>query len=353
MNDFSESIIEWYEKNKRDLPWRNTNNPYYIWISEVILQQTRVDQGLPYYIKFIESFPQIELLAQAPQDEVLRLWQGLGYYSRGRNLHFTAKQIVDDFGGIFPTEYENLIRLKGIGSYTASAISSFCNNEHRAVVDGNVYRVLSRYFGIDTDISSNQAKKQFQELAESLLNKKKSGQHNQAIMEFGALQCVPKNPSCDKCPLKNSCAALQNKMVDRLPVKTKKIKSKKRYFNYLMIIDEDERVLVNKRTSGDIWEGLYEFPLVETDDEMNYHTIASNPAFKKITRERKYNIAAVSNVFKHQLTHQTIYCKFFTLKIKDCANETLFSIVSWNEFDKYPKPILIQRFYQINQLKMK
>lgn len=353
MNDFSESIILWYEKNKRDLPWRNTQNPYYIWISEIILQQTRVDQGLPYYYKFTESFPEIELLAEAPQDEVLRLWQGLGYYSRGRNLHYTAKQVVQDFGGIFPTQYEKLIRLKGIGGYTAAAISSFCGNEQRAVLDGNVYRVLSRYFGINTDISSNQAKVQFQELAASVLNKKKPGLHNQAIMEFGALQCVPKNPSCESCPLQASCAAFQKKIVDRLPVKTKKVKPRKRYFNYLILIDDLEQIMISKRSSGDIWEGLYEFPLIETEKEIDATELAGSGEFKNFTGRKKYTISSVSSIFKHQLTHQTIFCKFFTIKIVQTTNEKHFKIVGLNDFEKYPKPILIQRWYQNNRLKMK
>jgi A/G-specific adenine glycosylase len=207
MNNFSQTIISWYQINKRDLPWRDTTNPYYIWLSEIILQQTRVDQGLPYYIKFVAAFPTVEDLAKASQDEVLRLWQGLGYYSRGRNLHFTANQVVKDFGGVFPSNYDDLLKLKGVGNYTAAAIASFCWNQKKAVVDGNVYRVLARYFGIESDISLTNTQKNFQNLANELLNSKKPGLHNQAIMEFGALQCVPKQPNCMSCPLQSTCVA--------------------------------------------------------------------------------------------------------------------------------------------------
>ena len=349
MKEFGDKIIDWYLLNKRELPWRNTKNPYYIWLSEVILQQTRVEQGLPYYIKFIEKFPKIEDLAKSDQNEVLRLWQGLGYYARGRNLHHTANLVMNEFDGIFPTKFDHLIQLKGIGNYTAAAISSFCTNEAKAVVDGNVYRVLARYFGLQSDISLLKTQKEFQSLANELLNKKRAGLYNQAIMEFGALQCVPKNPLCNICPLNDSCAAFAQNKVFQLPVKSKKLKIKTRYFIYLVITD-GIHVSIHKRTAGDIWEGLYEFPLIESEQDLDEISILNSAAFKKVVRNSNYQILSISNVFRHKLTHQTINCKFKKIKIAQFTNKSNFEIVSWNSFETYPKPIIIQRFYINNKL---
>ncbi len=347
MENFSEKLIAWYEVNKRDLPWRKTRNPYYIWLSEIILQQTRVDQGLPYYIKFVETFPTIEELANASQDEVLRLWQGLGYYSRGRNLHFTAMQVVKNFNGQFPVNYDDLLQLKGVGNYTASAIASFCGHQNKAVVDGNVYRVLSRYFGIASDISLTVTQKEFQQLANELLSKKNPGTHNQAIMEFGALQCVPKNPVCNKCPLLTTCYAFAHKKVESLPVKTKKVKVKTRFFNYLVIRSQNH-TLVKRRLAGDVWEGLYEFPLIESEHDTDEIAILNSPESKMFTSTDNYEITNISRQFKHQLTHQTIFCKFFEIKVNKLTNVKGFESVMWSDLDNYPKPILIQRFYTNN-----
>jgi A/G-specific adenine glycosylase len=347
MENFSKTLIAWYEVNKRDLPWRNTQNPYYIWLSEIILQQTRVDQGLPYYIKFIETFPTIEELANASQDEVLRLWQGLGYYSRGRNLHYTAMLIVRDYNSQFPVNYDDLLKLKGIGNYTASAIASFCGNQHKAVVDGNVYRVLSRYFGIASDISLTATQKEFQLLADELLSKKNPGTHNQAIMEFGALQCVPKNPVCNKCPLQITCYAFAHKKVESLPVKSKKAKVKTRFFNYL-VIKSQNRTTIKRRLAGDVWEGLYEFPLIESDAEIGEIAILDSQEFNRFISTNNYEITSISKQFKHQLTHQTIFCKFFEIKVVELTNAEGFESVLWSDLDNYPKPIVIQRFYTNN-----
>ncbi len=347
MENFSEKLIAWYEVNKRDLPWRNTINPYYIWLSEIILQQTRVDQGLPYYIKFVETFPTIEDLANASQDEVLRLWQGLGYYSRGRNLHFTAMQVIKDFNGQFPVNYDDLLQLKGVGNYTASAIASFCGHQNKAVVDGNVYRVLSRYFGIASDISLTVTQKEFQQLANELLSKKNPGTHNQAIMEFGALQCVPKNPVCNKCPLLASCYAFSHKKVENLPVKTKKVKVKTRFFNYL-VIKSQNHTSIKRRLAGDVWEGLYEFPLIESDHEIDEFKLLNSKEFNMFISTNNYEITNISRQFKHQLTHQTIFCKFFEIKVDTLTNVKGFESVMWSALDNYPKPILIQRYYTNN-----
>jgi len=344
MNNFSETIITWYQTNKRDLPWRDTTNPYYIWLSEIILQQTRVDQGLPYYIKFVTSFPTVEDLAKASQDEVLRLWQGLGYYSRGRNLHFTANQVVNDFGGVFPNNYDDLLKLKGVGNYTAAAISSFCWNQNKAVVDGNVYRVLARYFGIESDISLTNTQKNFQNLANELLNSKKPGLHNQAMMEFGALQCVPKQPNCMSCPLQSTCIAFSNKMVETLPTKTKKVKTKSRFFNYI-VVKHHHQTFVKRRLAGDIWEGLYEFPLIETDIEIDEKSILNTKEFNVLLSNINYEITKVSMQVKHQLTHQTIFCKFFNIEMEKMTNINGFESVLWSDLENFPKPTLIQRFY--------
>lgn len=347
MNNFSETIISWYQINKRDLPWRDTTNPYYIWLSEIILQQTRVDQGLPYYIKFVAAFPTIQDLARASQDEVLRLWQGLGYYSRGRNLHFTANQVVTDFDGFFPNNYDDLLKLKGVGNYTAAAIASFCWNQKKAVVDGNVYRVLARYFGVESDISLTSSQKDFQNLANELLNSKKPGLHNQAIMEFGALQCVPKQPNCVSCPLQSTCIAFSNKMVETLPIKTKKVKIKSRYFNYI-VVKWRHQTYIKRRLAGDIWEGLYEFPLIETDIEIDEKSILDSKEFNSILSNSNYEITSVSSQVKHQLTHQTIFCKFFNVEMEKMTNIKGFESVSWSDLENYPKPTLIQRFYLNN-----
>lgn len=344
MKEFSETLIAWYQINKRDLPWRKTDDPYFIWLSEIILQQTRVEQGMPYYLKFTSTFPTIHHLAQASQDEVLRLWQGLGYYSRGRNLHFTANQVVKDFNGYFPTQYDDLLKLKGIGSYTASAISSFCANQANAVVDGNVYRVLARYFGIELDIAFSTSQKEFQNFANQLLDKKNPGLHNQAIMEFGALQCVPKNPNCNQCPLQNSCFAYAQKMVELLPIKTNKIKNKKRYFYYL-VLRKGKNTLIKRRMAGDIWEGLYEFPLIESKHEMDEAGILNSSEVHNLLKSTAFEIVHISTQQKHQLTHQTIFCQFFELKVKSFTNIFGYENVLWKDLENYPKPIIIQRFY--------
>ncbi len=247
------------------MPWRETSDPYCIWLSEIMLQQTRIEQGLPYYLAFTNAYPSIFDLANASEEEVLKLWQGLGYYSRARNLHATAKYIAFELNGKFPETYEGLLKLKGVGDYTASAIASISYNEPVAVVDGNVYRVLSRYFDIDTPINSTAGIKEFKLLAKELLDKEDPATYNQAIMEFGALQCKPQSPLCNTCPLSASCLALKNNKISMLPVKLKKGKIKKRYFNYLVFQSEENKTILEKRSGKGIWEGLYQFPLIETD----------------------------------------------------------------------------------------
>ena len=266
---FSNSLIYWYLQNDRDLPWRRTKNPYFIWLSEIMLQQTRVAQGMAYYLKFTDNFPTVFDLAKADESTVLKMWQGLGYYSRARNLHYSAKHIANELNGEFPNTYKEIIKLKGIGDYTASAIASICFKEPTAVVDGNVYRVLSRYFGIKTPINSSAGIKEFKALAQTLIDESQPGNYNQAIMDFGALHCKPQNPLCDTCPFADSCVALEKKLIKELPVKDKKIKIRNRYFNFLVIKTNNNKTILTERKGKGIWQGLYQFPLIESDKNIN------------------------------------------------------------------------------------
>ncbi len=342
-SQFSELLINWYQKNKRDLPWRYSDNPYFIWLSEVILQQTRVAQGLPYYQKFIEHYPSVTDLACADEQEVLRLWQGLGYYSRARNMHRTAQIIVDEWGGEFPNTYQNLIKLKGIGPYTAAAIASFAFREPVAVVDGNVFRVLARIFGIETDIASHEAKKLFQSLADKLLDNDKPHLFNQAIMEFGAIFCTPLKPSCLYCQFSEVCVANKEGKQSFFPVKNKKIKVQKRYFNYF-VVESEGGLWMRQRDVRDIWGGLFDFylyeseHLIENPDEITDDTLDMMVA--------KAKIEGVSNTMKHILTHQRIEAKFWHLIYS--SDDFLISRgmikYSWEEIEKLPKPILIVNY---------
>lgn len=313
---FGVRILNWYNINKRDLPWRNTKNPYYIWISEVILQQTRVEQGKQYYLKFIESFPNIKSLASASEDETLKLWQGLGYYSRARNLHRGAKQIIELHNEIFPNKYAELLKISGIGSYTAAAIASIAFNIAVAAIDGNVYRVLSRVFEIDVPIDSNTGKKTFENLANKLIDKKQPGNYNQALMELGAIICKPRNPFCKNCPLQNNCLAYKNGRINTLPVKSKKVLVRKRYFYYL-IINYKEWIYVKQRTENDIWKKLYDFPLIESPKDLPTKLITQSTDWINIFGQNYATLNHVSELVNHQLTHQKIYARFIQLTIKN------------------------------------
>ena len=312
---FTKLLIQWYLQNKRDLPWRNTQNPYQIWLSEIMLQQTRVAQGMPYFYSFTENFPTVFDLANASEQQVLKLWQGLGYYSRARNLHKTAQYVANDLDGVFPKNYNDLLKLKGVGDYTAAAIASFAYNEKVPVVDGNVYRVLSRYFDVDDDISMQPTKKVFQDLALTLMPDD-AATFNQAIMEFGALQCVPKNPDCSNCIFNGSCAALQKKKVNQLPVKSKKTKVRFRYFNYFIFEDENKNTIIHKRSEKGIWHNLYEFPLLETDEEVNFETISTHLTQNLYSENKISNTTAFyENSVSHPLTHQRLIIKFWKVEV--------------------------------------
>ncbi|HLT34464.1 MAG TPA: A/G-specific adenine glycosylase [Aquaticitalea sp.] len=338
---FNKTLTYWYSINKRDFPWRNTRNPYLIWLSEIILQQTQIKQGLPYYEAFVNRFPTIFHLAQAKESEVLKLWQGLGYYSRARNLHFTAKHIVEQFDGKFPDNYCNLLKLKGVGDYTASAIASICFDEPAAVVDGNVYRALSRYFGIDTPINSNPGIKEYKTLATSLIDKESPGDYNQAIMEFGATQCKPQNPDCSICPFNGSCVALQKGLIDKLPVKLKKNKVATKYFNFLVFISSDKKTLFEKRTSKGIWQNLYQFPLVETKTPLTISNFQSHPSVMKHLQNNPCEFSLYNEVdVVHKLSHQHLHTKFWIIEVDELPKKS----IPINELTKHPTSILISNF---------
>jgi A/G-specific adenine glycosylase len=346
---FSERLLEWYAIHKRDLPWRNTKNPYFIWLSEIILQQTRVSQGLPYFEKFSTNYPTVQDLALAPAEEVMRHWQGLGYYSRARNLHECAMDIYFNRQSEFPATYSELLQLKGVGSYTAAAIASFAFGEKVAVVDGNVFRVLSRVFGLTEDIVGNRGKKVFEAFANKVIPSDSPADFNQAIMEFGALQCVPKKPDCSSCPLREGCFAYQKGMIEVLPVKSKKIKVKERYFQYAHIVC-GEHTVIKQRGEGDIWQGLFDFPLMELkvrkDLEEEVHCFTYQNNFQTL------NVIKNPYVFKHILTHQRIFANFVKFVVKDnersslteWAKERGFQVVDEGQLERLAKPRLILKY---------
>lgn len=343
--DFSNLLIKWYLQNKRDLPWRHTTNPYPIWLSEIILQQTRVAQGMPYFYSFIENFPTVFDLANASEEHVLKLWQGLGYYSRARNLHQTAKIIAFEKKGVFPNNYNELLHLKGVGDYTAAAIASFSFNEAVPVVDGNVFRVLSRVFDLEIDIASAKAKKEFQKLAFELMPKDKPALFNQAVMEFGALQCTPQNPDCKTCVMNHMCMALQKKKVSQLPVKLKKNKVTDRFLNYLIFEDENRNILVQQRTEKGIWFNLYEFPLIETDEKVGFDRIMELIKNKQLADNKLIELIEMDlNEITHKLSHQKLHIKFWKIKVHGLLKEG----IDFLTLKKLPFPIVIHNFIEKN-----
>lgn len=334
---FSSILIHWYNKNKRELPWRNTTNPYYIWLSEVILQQTRVNQGLPYFEAFISHFPTVNDLANATEDQVLKLWQGLGYYSRARNLHATAKFITANLNGIFPKQYNQLINLKGIGPYTAAAIASFAQKEQVAVVDGNVFRVISRYFGIYDDISKAKTRTIFQNLANELICKKNPDLFNQAIMDFGAIQCTPKKPNCINCIFQESCFAFRNQKIEELPVKLGKTKISNRFFNFIIYKDKNNDTCIEKRIEKDIWQNLFQFPLVETTSSVEDATQLSRSIKESYLNIKKVNQSEII----HKLSHQKLHIDFWEIELDEILNENKISI---KDLDTFAFPIVLSNF---------
>ncbi|MAJ32337.1 MAG: A/G-specific adenine glycosylase [Flavobacteriaceae bacterium] len=347
IESFRKGLQQWYEFNKRSLPWRQTKNPYLIWLSEIILQQTRVEQGLPYFEAFSKAYPTVFDLASAKEEEVLKLWQGLGYYSRARNLHQTAKYIVEELKGEFPRSYDGLIQLKGVGPYTAAAIASFCFDEPRAVVDGNVYRVLARTYGIKTPINSSLGVKEFQQLANELLDSEKPAAHNQAIMEFGSQQCKPKAALCEKCFFNEKCYAFQKQVVADFPVKEKKIKIKKRTLHYYIVLDPQKRTLLHKRVHKDIWQNLYDFPLIEQPLKPSFQEIVKLLAKKGVYGLRQHWLWS-EDPLVHKLSHQELSVSFTVLEVTDNLEEHK-EAVHWSKLQFYAVPVLIQNF--INRFK--
>ena len=340
----SSVLAKWYHDNKRDLPWRDTTSPYHIWLSEIILQQTRVDQGLGYYRRFVAMYPEIQDLAAASADEVLKLWQGLGYYTRARNMHETAKVIVNEYNGIFPATYAGLLKLKGIGKYTAAAVASMAFNEPVAVVDGNVYRVISRIFGISDSIDSAKGKKVFELKAAELLNTAEPGTHNQALMEFGAMICLPRNPLCSECVLAGICQARISDTIRLLPVKKLKGKSKIRYFNYLFV-ELNGKTLLKKRNNKDIWHSLYEFPLIESTGPVTFSVLIAHPSWQAITG----HISAVceeTKTYEHKLTHQTLVCSFTRVNIKSEPRNHEYILADMNDLNKFAVPRVIEKYLE-------
>ncbi|WP_280748874.1 A/G-specific adenine glycosylase [Parabacteroides sp. PF5-9] len=343
----SKMLIIWYDKHKRDLPWRKSTDPYIIWVSEIILQQTRVDQGKDYFERFTGRFPDISSLANASEDDVLKYWQGLGYYSRARNMHTAAKMIVEKYDGIFPADYKTILSLRGIGEYTAAAIASFVWNQPCPVVDGNVFRVLARLFAIDTPVDTTAGKKIFFDLAGSILDPQYAGVHNQAIMEFGALQCVPRNPECLICPLMNICIAYASGEVQNYPVKRHKTKTRNRYFHYFYIVYNGYTWL-HRREGKDIWNGLYEFPLIETESPMDFSQLQQTAAFQELFRQAGRLTISTSNLpIKHVLSHQVLYARFYRVEL----NGQLDSLDNYlrvlqQDIDQYAIPRLIHIYLE-------
>ena len=349
MNSVADILLDWYAREGRDLPWRRTRDPYRIWLSEVILQQTRVAQGTEYYLRFTERFPDVASLTAAPEDEVLKLWQGLGYYSRARNLHAAARQVVERFGGRFPVALEEVRSLRGVGDYTAAAICSAAYDAPCAVVDGNVYRVLARLFDLDAPIDSTAGKRAFAELAQSQLDTAHPGRYNQAIMDFGALRCTPSSPRCEACPLAGQCLALAAGTVAARPVKQGKTRVRDRWFNYLHVSSGD-RTLLRRREGRDIWQGLYEFPLIETEGPAELPELVRLPQFRELLGDAPWHLVRSIPLPKHQLSHQTLHAVVHRIETLSLTPAAAAMAVPTAALGDYAVPRLIDRYlikYQI------
>lgn len=356
MDYFGDRLISWYERNKRELPWRNSNDPYKIWLSEIILQQTRVDQGLAYYLRFVEKYPNVYKLAQAPEKEVFKLWQGLGYYNRAANMIATARTIVEKHNGVFPARRNDLLKLKGIGSYTSAAIASMAFEEPVAVVDGNVYRVVSRVFGIHTPINTTAAKNEFDAVATNLLAKHPPAVFNQALMEFGALYCKPRNPDCERCIFQLECYAFQKNLIKELPVKKAKTVVVNRYFYYFVIEFQDndsDFVYMKKREARDIWKNLFDFFMVEVSEKIDpLKAVAQLPKFN-FKPDQKYFTKSISSEYIHLLSHQKIHAYFIRIivdkKLENNRDKSLL-LINKKEIGKYPVPRLIDRYLKEHKI---
>ncbi|MDD2279215.1 MAG: A/G-specific adenine glycosylase [Bacteroidales bacterium] len=343
--DFKTLLANWYAQNARILPWRETSDPYRIWVSEVILQQTRVAQGMAYYHRFIATFPSIKHLANAHEDQVLKVWQGLGYYTRARNMHAAAKYVQKELNGEFPKIYEEMLKLKGVGEYSAGAIASFAFKQPVPAIDGNVYRIIARVFGVFDSPYTAPGKAAFRKVVIELMNSSAPDEFNQALIDFGALQCVPRSPDCTICPFNGYCYAYSNNIIDALPTKAKKIKTRDRYFTYLLIRFGDY-TFISKRNAKDIWMSLYEFPLIETEKPLAAEKLQENDEWKKLFTSSDPTITYISPTIKHLLSHQVIMAQFIVVIInKDTKDLTgRFSKVLTSSIDSYTIPTLIDNF---------
>jgi A/G-specific adenine glycosylase len=345
---FSRKLLIWNKKhNNRSMPWKGEKDPYKIWLSEVILQQTRVEQGRAYYDRFVSTFPNVQKLAAAPETKVFKLWEGLGYYSRCKNLIATARYIVKENSGRFPERYEELLKLKGVGTYTAAAISSFAFNQPHAVLDGNVFRVLSRYFGIEKAIDGKEGKRIFKAYADELLDKKRPGVYNQAIMDFGAVCCKPKVPQCSACPLKGKCIAYANGWVNRLPLKSKGLARKSRWF-YYFVVEYEGKVYVRKRQDKDIWENLFEFILMEKPGAKTRKELLALPLIKKILGKDLEAKPVFSKQYTRQLTHQVIHGQFIRISLNRPPASKGYEAIPVEKLKKLPFPVLIREYLAEN-----
>ena len=339
--NFTSQIDNWYSKNKRDLPWRKNKDPYSVWLSEIILQQTKIQQGLPYYTKFIDKYPNVFSLANALEHDVLKLWEGLGYYSRARNLHKTAKIVALDFGGIFPTTFLQLLKLPGIGKYTASAISSICYEERQAVLDGNVFRLLSRYFDIDIPINSSVGIKSFEKLSYKLLPKINIGDYTQGLMDFGSIVCKPKLAKCDICILQDGCSAHAKNKIYLLPVKNKRNKVLTKHFNFLIFIHGDNKTKIEQRDDKGIWPNLHQFPLIETDEELNINKLNKSPEILKMLPKSNYEVELINPKAEiHNLSHRKLFIHYWKIKSDDLSP----NLIDIKNLQNYPFPIVLSRF---------
>jgi A/G-specific adenine glycosylase len=347
--NFTNNLISWFKVTPREMPWNETKDPYLIWLSEIILQQTRVQQGLPYYEKFVSAFPNVQSMAKASEEDVLSLWKGLGYYSRARNMYLTAKVICEKYDGKFPSEYKELLNLKGIGTYTAAAIASFAFGQKYAVVDGNVKRVLARHFLVESEIGKSETHKKLTELADSLIDTKDPASFNRAIMNLGALICAPRNPDCKNCPIRKTCLAYEQEKQHELPFKAVKKNRKKRYFHFFIWKRKDS-YLLQKRTAGDIWKHLYQFPLIdnETDQDISFSELSNIMPFSGLDKS-EIKIASVTRSIQH-LTHQTIIGRFYLMQSDNIPEEFLKNgtFASRQALGQLPFPKIIDAYLEEN-----
>jgi len=351
-SSFGKILLEWHSSIDRDLPWKKDNDPYRTWLSEIIMQQTRVAQGTPYYLKFIDKYPTIVHLANAPEDEIMKMWQGLGYYSRARNLHATAKIVRDNYNGQFPKTYKEILSLKGVGEYTAAAIMSFSYNAEYPVIDGNVYRVISRVFGITEAIDITSTKKKIATLAKDLIKGNDPASYNQAIMDFGALQCTPKKPSCSDCPFVEICIAKKDDLVSEIPYKSKKIIKKNRYLHYLIIEDNEDNTYINHRKEKDIWQSLFDYPSIENE---NIDLLKKEDITQYFSHHINHDLS-ISHIdypqkaIKHILTHQNIYGLFYKIRVNKILPEhSIFTKIKKENLDQYASPVLIINYRKKKQ----